>query len=662
MVKEARPVEYQNLQLNNSSCPVCRVIAWILQAVPRNFRPDKHKLSLVLSTADNSTFSTPLCSRFGLWRTPSICLALCVWPIDSNQSIIFERVALVTDSQSLLESESATDSSRLQRSISPRSLDYKQIKRWLSTCDSESHSRCRPPNVRLQGPSKLIDCRTLRLVEARPSYDYVALSYVWGQQQHHMQSSDYPKCLLDFPTTIRDAVTVTYELGYQYLWVDRYCIDQNDSTEKHGQIQQMGAIYNTASLTIMAAAGSDAEHGLPGVSKKRESIPPTTTIFGWTINGFPDNPIKTIRDSVWMTRAWTYQEALLSRRRLIFTDQQVYFECQELSREDAYIDNSVSQPSAKCFMYSDEEFGRLPEQILYHIEKYSLRKLTYEDDYLNGFLGILGCLAETNYPTPHLFGVPIFPPVTLNRKTVPLNRVDRSYGWRLMVGMTWEVETGTRRRAQGFPSWSWVGWSGPVTYVTTWIRIEDMNSDCEAWVENAAGELLPLQDLYEPSGSSSLANRSLPTVLHIESEVFEVKVVYLRQELHDAYIIWAKRPRTIRRWKLETGYWVMWEGPGGQLVYTRVRPFEDLGKDPFKEVITQAKNFKILVTGTTFSTYKNGEKNMHGKLLREIRDGYEVVGNVYFGYDRVHVRNLSSETFAEEDVIPNMVRERVRLL
>ncbi|OTA69367.1 hypothetical protein K449DRAFT_92144 [Hypoxylon sp. EC38] len=169
----------------------------------------------------------------------------------------------------------------------------------------------------------------------------------------------------------------------------------------------MGRIYNNASLTIIAAAGLNPHYGLPGVSKRRENIPPTSTILGWTINGYPDDPIQVIRNSVWMTRAWTYQEALLSRRRLIFTDEQVYFECQTLAREDSYIDNESSVYASNDFIFHRRGFGLRPEEIFTYISEYSRRKLTYEEDYLNGFLGgILGSLVEAEYSIHHLFGVP----------------------------------------------------------------------------------------------------------------------------------------------------------------------------------------------------------------------------------------------------------------
>jgi hypothetical protein len=54
-------------------------------------------------------------------------------------------------------------------------------------------------------------------------------------------------------------------IGERYLWVDSLCIVQDDPQEKHGQIANMDAIYGNAILTINAAAGQDANAGLPGV-------------------------------------------------------------------------------------------------------------------------------------------------------------------------------------------------------------------------------------------------------------------------------------------------------------------------------------------------------------------------------------------------------------
>ncbi|ORX94759.1 heterokaryon incompatibility protein-domain-containing protein, partial [Clohesyomyces aquaticus] len=131
---------------------------------------------------------------------------------------------------------------------------------------------------------------------------------------------------------VMDAITVALRLGISYLWVDRYRINQDDPDEKHRLITNMDKIYAGAEVTIIAAAGSDPHYGLPGVSstfrspnqyevrigsKNYMSLPPLSRVG-------PDST----RNLRWK-RGWTYQEMLLSRRRLVFTPHQMYFQCVE---------------------------------------------------------------------------------------------------------------------------------------------------------------------------------------------------------------------------------------------------------------------------------------------------------------------------------------------
>lgn len=74
--------------------------------------------------------------------------------------------------------------------------------------------------------------------------------------------------------TVGDAIKVTPSLGYRYLWVDKYCIDQADPQDLQKQLLQMGRIYACADATIVASAGNDANFGLPGVSKTLRFTPP----------------------------------------------------------------------------------------------------------------------------------------------------------------------------------------------------------------------------------------------------------------------------------------------------------------------------------------------------------------------------------------------------
>ncbi|KAI1447075.1 HET-domain-containing protein [Annulohypoxylon stygium] len=653
-----RFVESQNLQFSNPPCPLCNIIVWMRQAIPRHLLQEK--MELVITT--NRCKGDPIFhDRFGHWDTINIVLELFVWTA-GGLCYISPRLTSVNH-KNLIWFNTEKVHPPSQRYITPGFLDCKHIKQWFSIGGTEDHGNvmsCKPTEGRLQIlPSRLIDCRTLKLVKVSKSpCTYFALSYVWGQKPHEHYSS-HPKSLAEFPRTIRDAIQVTKQLGYRYLWVDRYCIDQDDWNEKHRQIHDMGSIYNNASLTIIAAAGADPSYGLPGVSRKRKEVPPTATILDWRIDAYPDEPVEKIRKSVWMTRAWTYQEALLSRRLLIFTDSQLYFECQGLTREDSYIDNKSIISTFNPSIFHKKDFGLRREEIFHYISEYSRRQLTFEEDRLNGFLGILGSLAEASEPIYHLFGVPLWPPSTHERTS---DDIDRNYTRGLMMGMNWKVESGRRRRAQGSPSWSWVGWSGPVTWALNEFDSMEIISNSEAWMENSTGELLPLRSLYKLGGFSFPILYSSPSVLHVESSVFEVKVVHLSRELKDAHSVNIGidgNPKIFSS-QIPPGYWATWKCHGGMLIYTPVDLFEGLGEGLVEEVISQPQRLKVLVTGKTPLT-DDAEEQTHGRLLRRVGGGYEVVGHVSFGCSRIFIRRILF-TLISENLLPKMVRERIRLL
>lgn len=116
---------------------------------------------------------------------------------------------------------------------------------------------------------KVIDCRTRSVVMALPNCEYAALSYVWGPRYEmsnwHTSNDRLPSVV---PRTIDDAISLVRHLGWNYLWIDRYCINQNDDDDKSEQIGRMGDIYAGSTITIIAAAGDDDEFGLLGVGSR----------------------------------------------------------------------------------------------------------------------------------------------------------------------------------------------------------------------------------------------------------------------------------------------------------------------------------------------------------------------------------------------------------
>jgi hypothetical protein len=74
------------------------------------------------------------------------------------------------------------------------------------------------------------------------------------------------------PKTFQDAITLTRQQDYRYLWIDALCIVQDNDSDKSAQIQIMDTIFTRASFTIAAASGGDANAGLRGVMEGSRNI------------------------------------------------------------------------------------------------------------------------------------------------------------------------------------------------------------------------------------------------------------------------------------------------------------------------------------------------------------------------------------------------------
>ena len=128
----------------------------------------------------------------------------------------------------------STSRSLKGRVIDARRVDFALVRSWLHRCQSEHGSRCQREAQRQPHTIHLIDCRSRRVEQASPSTPYCALSYVWGrnsQNESTLQpcSNALPSRL---PQTIEDAILVTLSMGYNFLWIDKFCISQDNPIQK----------------------------------------------------------------------------------------------------------------------------------------------------------------------------------------------------------------------------------------------------------------------------------------------------------------------------------------------------------------------------------------------------------------------------------------------
>lgn len=364
------------------------------------------------------------------------------------------------------------------RIVSPQ-FDPGIVKEWLTACQKYHWCTSQPWGRSEKVPDvNFIDCEARSIISGSsfPSIPrFVALSYVWGAKTTNKPAEEVsgvksngqlPKVL---PAVIEDAIKVTQALGFRYIWVDKYCIDQSDNAEKHRQIFHMDCVYSNAALTIIAAAGNDEETGLPGVSTHRPSRQISIQTKSLHIVSTLPHPQQQIVESRWATRAWTYQEAILSPRRLVFTADQLYFECDHMHCYESLgvsFDLLYRSRVAACRDFVKPRLFGLENfagEVLYVecAEAYARRSLTYDDDALSAFFGVVRRLEKVSAPpVRHVAGVPFFHPGDVDRWG------DIDYFAMLMIGFSWRHDGGRAgpRRREKFPSWSWVGWAGPVVW------------------------------------------------------------------------------------------------------------------------------------------------------------------------------------------------------
>lgn len=245
---------------------------------------------------------------------------------------------------------------------------------------------------------------------------------------------------------------VTKELGLRYIWIDRYCINQDDDAEKQTQIQQMDLIYQNAFVTIIAAAGTEPYFGLPGVGASR-NFQPTAWIRGTCLVSILPDPQQIIGASKWIQRAWTYQESFFSTRRLIFTMQQVYYECRGAIAYET-VDN-FSETDLFHMFNAASYLEHRPWTICTHLAAYSGRELSVEADAIRAFEGVFHHFKREKFPVRHYLGIPIMPAAIGGRNGEP-KPARRGRGEAFAAGLAWKNTAPGTRRTQ-FPTWSWAG-------------------------------------------------------------------------------------------------------------------------------------------------------------------------------------------------------------
>ncbi|CVK98890.1 related to protein TOL [Fusarium mangiferae] len=212
-----------------------------------------------------------------------------------------------------------------------------KIKGWIDTCEAE-HDHC------AQQHSTGLPKRVLKIANDNislyisqkkdvPTEDqrYVALSYRWGNDLPLKLTQNtlgdfikgYP--ISKLPDTLQDAVRISRNLGFKFIWIDALCIVQDDENDWVEQSALMADIYQHSSLNLCAADSAGCGSGMVEMAAphlmeittavtqsadtgSRETVvlvggPISTAIIDWDRCGL-------------LSRGWVFQEGLCSPRGL----------------------------------------------------------------------------------------------------------------------------------------------------------------------------------------------------------------------------------------------------------------------------------------------------------------------------------------------------------
>ncbi|KAH8673184.1 heterokaryon incompatibility protein-domain-containing protein, partial [Ilyonectria robusta] len=355
------------------------------------------------------------------------------------------------------------------RVLDPDWVNLELARQWKKDCFTKHGDKCSNPfKINHVSPAWLIDTANDCLVPGTDISDFVTLSYRWGDSAAFRLNRDLLPTLLmpgslspdqlgaELPPGIRHAMQLVHEIEERYLWVDSVCIVQDDKTHSMEQLRLMGAIYSSATLTIVASDGDATEGilGLQGSSPSREFKQAVIPVF--------ENEKVIVRQlplleslsgcSLYFERGWTFQEFYLSKRRLIFANNQMQWSCScaafhedLIAAEDASGGREHADRLLSTLLNGQPDFSALSRLL----SDYNHRQLTYPEDALPGISGLFALLSRS-FEGGFLFGL-------------PETCFDSALMWRtsLTTEMTRREDSGRTNLldcASPLPSWSWISW------------------------------------------------------------------------------------------------------------------------------------------------------------------------------------------------------------
>lgn len=216
----------------------------------------------------------------------------------------------------------------------------------------------------------------------------------------------------ELPNLFQDAVRICRRLQISYLWIDSLCILQDNIDDWQTESAKMALYYEGALLTISATMSPDST--VPFLTERPSEWLPKGTDFvddnGETRIVYGrryarDNEARDLGPLV--TRAWTWQESVLSSRLVHYTPAEIIWECDSKFERESGARPDLRRGNYYGWFYDNYEEGpdmrmrRALRQISKSdsitskaqlwsqlVSTYCSRELTYQTDRLLALSGV----------------------------------------------------------------------------------------------------------------------------------------------------------------------------------------------------------------------------------------------------------------------------------
>ena len=229
---------------------------------------------------------------------------------------------------------------------------FNLAKTWLREC-RQTHLFCGAP-ISSFNPTRLVHIVNRNLVRVVLSQEqttyqsYAAFSHCWGKAktvkllEENMQVLLHGIPVLDLPVSYQEAILVCQALDISYIWIDSLCIIQDSKDDWTREAAMMQDVYQNSILNICASAAADNSEAsfqyrdtslivpleVDVVSKGAETRRYQLVSSEHIGNDIVNSPLR--------SRAWVYQEDVLSKRSLSLTRSQLWWECRQTIACETY--------------------------------------------------------------------------------------------------------------------------------------------------------------------------------------------------------------------------------------------------------------------------------------------------------------------------------------